>query len=128
MSCLILLQLEAVQGYCDPNPIEYMDHNVAEPNVVFYWGLSPNGHFSMSVDAIKEDFMKSVNKDDTYSAYQGSTCKLDMLIVESCQLPKYIHLDKGSTKELKACWKILDYSNHMKPIYSQYTPQYSSGT
>ncbi|KAH7676383.1 poly(A) polymerase protein [Dioscorea alata] len=124
----LLLKLEAVQGYCDPNPTEYMDHNVAEPNVVFYWGLSPSGCFSTSVDAIKEDFMKSVNKDDTYSAYQGSTCKLDMLIVESCQLPKYIHLDKGSTKELMACEKILDYSNHMKPIYSQYTPQYSGGT
>uniref|UniRef100_A0A6N2M2U9 polynucleotide adenylyltransferase n=1 Tax=Salix viminalis TaxID=40686 RepID=A0A6N2M2U9_SALVM len=35
-----LPQLEAVQGFCDPNPMEYVDMDVSEPNVVFYWGLN----------------------------------------------------------------------------------------
>ncbi|KAJ6689840.1 hypothetical protein OIU85_006172 [Salix viminalis] len=34
------LKLEAVQGFCDPNPMEYVDMDVSEPNVVFYWGLN----------------------------------------------------------------------------------------
>jgi len=88
------LQLEMVQGYCDPNPTEYVDHNVSDPNIVFYWGLSPSGNRLIDIDSVREDFMKSVNK-DIYSDVNSNRCRLELSVVESSQLPKNLELGDG---------------------------------
>nr|XP_010921414.2 nuclear poly(A) polymerase 3 isoform X2 [Elaeis guineensis] len=121
----LLLKLENVQGFCDPNPTEYVDQNVAEPNTVFYWGLLPNETIFMDTDSVKEDFMNSVYKD--LYADKSSRCKLELSIVESAQLPKHVQIGSGGTKGSKACWRILDYNHLRKPVYSQYLPHYFVG-
>ncbi|XP_010938209.1 nuclear poly(A) polymerase 3 isoform X1 [Elaeis guineensis] len=121
----LLLKLEMLQGFCDPNPTEYVDHDVAEPNTVFYWGLLPNETIFMDTDSVKEDFIKSVNK-DIYGD-KSTRCKLELSIVKSTQLPKCVQIDSRVTKRSKACWRILDYNHLRKPVYSQYLPQYFVG-
>ncbi|XP_022640802.1 nuclear poly(A) polymerase 3-like [Vigna radiata var. radiata] len=32
----LLLPLEVTQGFCDPNPTEYVDSEKTKPNVIFY--------------------------------------------------------------------------------------------
>ncbi|KAJ6791621.1 nuclear poly(A) polymerase 3 isoform X1 [Iris pallida] len=121
----LLLKLETMQGYCDPNPTEYVDHSVSDPNVVFYWGLSPNGSNLTDIISVKEGFMKSVNK-DLYSDSRSNRCKIELSIVDSSQFPKSLQLDSGASKGSKACWRIPDYNQqHRRPIiYSPYFPQY----
>lgn len=121
----LLLKLEMVLGFCDPNPTEYVDHNVDEPNTVFYWGLLPNKTVLVDIDSVKEDFMKNVNKD--LYGNKSSSCKLELSIIESAQLPKHVQMDSGSTKGSKACWRILDHHHLGKPVYSQHLPHYIVG-
>lgn len=120
--CLIL-KLEEVQGICDPNPTEYVDIDVTEPNVVFYWGLNPGkGNFT-DIVSVKEDFMKNID-----NGYQGSPGRLEFSIVQASELPKNVLVGSGSGKGTKACWKILDYYNQQRiPIYSQHLPHYFVG-
>lgn len=118
----IVLQLEELQGFCDPNPIEFVEHDVAEPNTVFYWGLSSNGRSSIDVDSLKEEFMKSVDNGD-----QGSGCRLELTIVNSQQLPKNAQFDCVSERDSKAYWRIPDYRRPRQPVYSQHLPHYCVG-
>lgn len=76
-----------MQGYCDPNPTEYVDHQEADPNAVFYWGLSPIASHSIDIDSVKEDFLKSVNK-DAYNDIGTNRCRLELSVVEISRLPK----------------------------------------
>ncbi|XP_020691562.1 nuclear poly(A) polymerase 3 [Dendrobium catenatum] len=123
----LLLKLEREHGFCDPNPKEYVDSNVDNPNVVFYWGLSSLGRAGFDLSSIKEEFMKSINKEE-HSGYQNTKCKLELSILQTSQLPKDLDLNYGSEKRTKACWRIMDYYNqHRKPAYSQYIPSYFIG-
>lgn len=79
----LLLKLEEVQGFCDPNPTEYVDHGTTEPNTMFYWGLSPNQSNFTDINFVKEEFMKSVDNGNG-----GSGCRLELSIVDSSELPK----------------------------------------
>lgn len=83
--------METVQGFCDPNPTEYVDHKVAGPNAVFYWGLSSNRSSFIDIDFVRKDFMRSVNKDN-YSDTSNNPCKLELCVVESDELPKNLNL------------------------------------
>ncbi|CAJ1963130.1 unnamed protein product [Sphenostylis stenocarpa] len=56
----LLLHLEVIQGFCDPNPTEYVDSEKAEPNVVFYWGLQPSNNNILDIDSVKGEFMKII--------------------------------------------------------------------
>ncbi|KAJ8636269.1 hypothetical protein MRB53_010536 [Persea americana] len=118
----LLLKLEELQGFCDPNPMEFVEHDVAEPNTVFYWGLSSNGRSSIDVDSLKEEFMKSVDNGD-----QGSGCRLELTIVNSQQLPKNAQFDCVSERDSKAYWRIPDYRRPRQPVYSQHLPHYCVG-
>ncbi|RWR76419.1 nuclear polyA polymerase 3 [Cinnamomum micranthum f. kanehirae] len=118
----LLLKLEELQGFCDPNPVEFVEHDVAEPNTVFYWGLSSNGRSSIDMDSLKEEFMKSVENGD-----QGSGCRLELTIVNSQQLPKDAQFYCLSEKDSKAYWRIPDYRRPRQPVYSQHLPRYCVG-
>ncbi|XP_072961679.1 nuclear poly(A) polymerase 3 isoform X2 [Typha angustifolia] len=121
----LLLKLEIVEGYCDPNPTEYVDHNITEPNVVFYWGLLTEGSTFLDINSVKEDFMRSVIN-DVYGEDRSARCKLELSVIESSQLPKSMLVESG-VKGCKACWRILDNNQLGTPVYSQYVPHYFVG-
>ncbi|XP_042406611.1 nuclear poly(A) polymerase 3-like [Zingiber officinale] len=121
----LLLKLEMVIKYCDPNPTEFVDHVVAEPNVVFYWGLSPDGE-TIDIDWLKEEFMKSVNTDHLPDV-NHNLCKLDLELVHSSQLPKGLDFDAGSARWSKPHWRIRDNRESRIPLYSQHLPHYFVG-
>ncbi|KAI4364506.1 hypothetical protein MLD38_020587 [Melastoma candidum] len=50
------LQLEQLQGRCNPSPSEYIDAGIDEPNLVFYWGLKPGHSNPLDVQSLKDDF------------------------------------------------------------------------
>ncbi|GKV37891.1 hypothetical protein SLEP1_g45860 [Rubroshorea leprosula] len=118
----LLIKLEEVQSPCDPNPAEYVDVDVEEPNAVFYWGLLPGKTNFPDIESVKEAFWKVVS-----NGYQGSLGRLELSIVQVSQLPNYARLDNASRKGTKACWKIFDYNQQRIPIYSQHLPDYVVG-
>ncbi|KAG2395420.1 Nuclear poly(A) polymerase [Vigna angularis] len=78
----LLLHLEATQGFCDPNPTEYVDSEKTEPNVVFYWGLKSNKNNFLDIDSVKGEFMKIIK-----NGYEGSPGRMEMSILLASQLP-----------------------------------------
>lgn len=117
-----LLQLEEVQGLCDPNPTEYIDTDVAEPNIVFYWGLQPGRTNLLDIEAVEKDFLKNI-----HNGYQGCPGQMELSIVQASQLSKSAHFDPASEKRIKAYWKIPEYNLHRIPVYSQHLPHYFVG-
>ncbi|CAL5415287.1 unnamed protein product [Camellia sinensis] len=79
-------QLEELQSFCDPNPTEYVDVNVTEPNIVFYWGLGRNGFLDLR--SVKEYFVQSIR-----AGYQGRTGTMKLSVVQASQLPKNAQFD-----------------------------------
>ncbi|XP_017975784.1 PREDICTED: LOW QUALITY PROTEIN: nuclear poly(A) polymerase 3 [Theobroma cacao] len=119
--CLIL-KLEEVQGLCDPNPAEYIDLDVAEPNVVFYWGLQPGKTNVIDIESLREDFWRNIS-----NGYQGLLRRMELSIVQASQLAKYAQFDTLSRKGTKASWKMSDCNQQRIPIYSQHLPHYVVG-
>ncbi|XP_014517987.2 nuclear poly(A) polymerase 3 isoform X1 [Vigna radiata var. radiata] len=78
----LLLHLEATQGFCDPNPTEYVDSEKTEPNVIFYWGLKSNKNNFLDIDSVKGEFMKIIK-----NGYEGSPGRMEMSILLASQLP-----------------------------------------
>ncbi|THG14284.1 hypothetical protein TEA_021869 [Camellia sinensis var. sinensis] len=76
-----LTKLEELQSFCDPNPTEYVDVNVTELNIVFYWDLGRIGFFDSR--SVKEYFVQSIR-----AGYQGRTGKMNLSVVQASQLPK----------------------------------------
>ncbi|KAH7843463.1 hypothetical protein Vadar_016899 [Vaccinium darrowii] len=89
----LLVKLEEIQGFCDPNPTEYVDVNVAEPNTVFYWGLQPERSDFLDIKSVKEDFVKSLS-----NGCQGPTRKITLSVVQASELPKNAQIDSESNK------------------------------
>ncbi|KAA8527345.1 hypothetical protein F0562_034940 [Nyssa sinensis] len=118
----LLVKLEEVQGFCDPNPTEYVDMDEAEPNIVFYWGLQPGRSDFLDIESVEEDFMKNIS-----NGYQGPPGKIALTIVQASQLPKSAQFDTGSRKGTKACWRILDSNQQRVPVYSKHSPHYFVG-
>ncbi|RZR79169.1 hypothetical protein BHM03_00004801 [Ensete ventricosum] len=123
---VVQMQLEMVQEYCDPNPTENVDHNITEPNIVFYWGLSHKGNTFINIGSLKKDFMKSLNTDQ-FADGNRNHCKLGLSIVQYSQLPKSLRLDASGAKGSEPCGETLDNNYLQKPVYSQYLPQYFVG-
>jgi len=78
------LQLEDVQGFCDPNPTEYMvaGEIETEQSVVFYWGLHPSRRARFNVDSVEGFFWKNIT-----NGYQGKVGKMRLTIVQASELP-----------------------------------------
>ncbi|KAL5782097.1 hypothetical protein ACOSP7_007126 [Xanthoceras sorbifolium] len=118
----LILKLEEVQGLCDPNPSEYVDMDVQEPNVVFYWGLQPGKTNYPDIESVEKDFSKNI-----HNGYQGSPGRMELSIVQASELSKNAEFDTGTGKRTKACWKIFDYHQPRIPLYSQHLPHYFVG-
>ncbi|XP_052484778.1 nuclear poly(A) polymerase 3-like [Gossypium raimondii] len=62
----LLIKLEEVQGLCDPNPVEYIDVNIVDPHVIFYWGLQAGKTNAIDIKSVKDVFWKNIS-----TGYQG---------------------------------------------------------
>ncbi|KAL6548185.1 hypothetical protein OROGR_008606 [Orobanche gracilis] len=123
---ILLVKLEEVQGFCDPNPAEYVDADLVEPHVIFYWGLCPGRSNFISVDSIKEDFLRNIS-----AGYDGPVGKMDLRVVKASEYPKAETRtgSKGTTiattTTRKACWRVVVDSNQPKIVlYSSLIPGY----
>ncbi|XP_059289397.1 nuclear poly(A) polymerase 3-like [Lycium ferocissimum] len=112
----LLVKLEELLGFCDPNPTEYVDTDASEPNIIFYWGL-PTGRVDLiNADLVEEYFLKSVD-----NGYQGSTGTMKLSIVKAYQLPKKAQ-SACERKNSKPCWRVVDGNRKKVPPQSKYKP------
>lgn len=111
-----LAQLEELQGFCDPNPLEYVDVDLAAPNVVFYWGLQPSRSDIIDIDFVDEDFMRNMS-----NGYRVPPGRMRLSVVKASQLPKSVTCNTGS-KGMKARWRILDNSQRKIPVHTNSLP------
>ncbi|XP_061352763.1 nuclear poly(A) polymerase 3 [Gastrolobium bilobum] len=111
----LLLILEGVQGFCDPNPTEYVDNEKTEPNVVFYWGLQPGKNNFVDIDLVEGEFMKIVS-----NGREGSSGRMELSTLLASELPKNVQFDDGNVKGRKHCWKIIDCDEKRSQVYSQH--------
>ncbi|GFZ13877.1 poly(A) polymerase 3 [Actinidia rufa] len=88
----LLVKVEELQGFCDPNPTQYVDVNVAEPNIVFYWGLNPDRSGFLDIRSVKEDFVKTI----TNGSQGPTTRKITLSVVQASQLPKNAQFESES--------------------------------
>lgn len=121
-----MVQLEDIQGFCDPNPTEYVDTEKSKPNVVFYWGLQ-DGKYNVEYDIklIEEEFMSYIS-----TFYDGCPGRMELSILQASELPKNAQIDDDheeddksseSAKGTRLCWKkIADYDEkRSSPAYTQ---------
>ncbi|XP_057470873.1 nuclear poly(A) polymerase 3-like isoform X2 [Actinidia eriantha] len=88
----LLVKVEELQGFCDPNPSQYADVNVADPNIVFYWGLNPGMTGFLDISSVKKDFVKNIT-----NGSPGPTGKITLSIVQASQLPKNARFESESS-------------------------------
>ncbi|XP_027331330.1 nuclear poly(A) polymerase 3 [Abrus precatorius] len=113
----LLGMLEGIQGFCDPNPTEYVEDEKSEPNVVFFWGLQPGKNDLIDIDLVEGEFMKIIG-----NGYEGSHGKMELSVLLASHLPKNAQVDDGTVKGRKTCWKIIDYDKKRNMVYSQHLP------
>ncbi|KAI4344757.1 hypothetical protein L6164_011948 [Bauhinia variegata] len=108
----LLLKLEEeVQGFCDPNPTEYVDTEKTEPNMVFFWGLQHNRNNLVDINLVEGEFLKNIS-----NGFDGNPGKMELSIVLASQLPKNAKFDNGSVKgSTKSYWKIVEYDKKRSP-------------
>ncbi|KAK4725799.1 hypothetical protein R3W88_030716 [Solanum pinnatisectum] len=126
----LLVKLEELLGFCDPNPTEYVDTDASEPNVIFYWGLPTGRADLISADLVEEYFLKSID----HGLNQVSTGTMKLSIVKAYQLPKKAdQLTALERKNSKTCWRVVDgnpkktvpqpkYKPHCAESASDYLP------
>jgi len=85
----LILKLESLGVYCDPDPSEQVDHTSNEPNAVFFWGLMYRRNIQICTSSLKEDFMRSV-LNNIYGKKKCAHSDITMSIVGSPQLPKSV--------------------------------------
>ncbi|RCV45105.1 hypothetical protein SETIT_9G426300v2 [Setaria italica] len=85
----LILKLESLGVFCDPDPSEQVDHTINEPNVVFFWGLMYRRSIQICSSSLKEDFMKSVFN-NIYGKEKCAHSDITMSIVGPPQLPKSV--------------------------------------
>ncbi|CAI9119043.1 OLC1v1020697C1 [Oldenlandia corymbosa var. corymbosa] len=118
----LLIKLEELQGFCDPSPFEYVDVDMAAPNVVFYWGLQPSRSDIIDIDVVEEDFMKNMS-----NGYRVPPGRMKLSVVKASQLPKGMTAPNhgGGKGGTKAHWRVLD-SSQRKTHSSPEGPQISN--
>lgn len=83
-----MLQLDELQVAYDPNPTEYSDSTIQDPNVVFYWGLAPGRSNYLDLNVVQEDFRKNLS-----TGYKGGLPgKITITVIQASQLPKNMQI------------------------------------
>lgn len=88
----LLMKLEQMQGLCDPNPTEYEELNVADPNVIFYWGLNPTKTDFIDMKYVRDYFIRSIRNN-----YRGPIGRMSLSVVPAALFPKKAQPDKESS-------------------------------
>ncbi|XP_023738898.1 nuclear poly(A) polymerase 3 [Lactuca sativa] len=70
----LLVKLE-LQSFCDPNPSEYFDESIQDPNVVFYWGLAVD---DLDLDLVQKEFQKNLG-----NGFKGITGKMTLSLIQT---------------------------------------------
>ncbi|KAF1890736.1 hypothetical protein Lal_00013331 [Lupinus albus] len=97
--------LEGLEGFCDPNPTEYVENEKGEPNVVFYWGMHPGDkNRLLEIELIEKEFMKII-----VNGCEGSPGRMKLSILIASQLPRN---DDETMKATKTCFKVIDYDDN----------------
>lgn len=118
---LRFLQLEQLQGRCDPSPSEYTDADSKEPNLVFYWGLKPGRSNPLDVQSLEDDFLTNLK------GYQVPVGSLKLSLAQASEMPRDVDLPARSKKGTKACWKVYGENEQRVPLFSQHHPHYMIG-
>ncbi|CAN4094979.1 unnamed protein product [Withania somnifera] len=116
----LLVKLEELLGFCDPNPIEYVEIDASEPNVIFYWGLPTGRADVINAVHIEEYFMKNFD-----NGYQGSTGTMKLSIVKAYQFPKKTQSTTCERKNTKPCWRVVDGKRKKQPPLPKYKPHFA---
>ncbi|KVH90225.1 hypothetical protein Ccrd_007793, partial [Cynara cardunculus var. scolymus] len=111
-SCSILCKilLEELRVFYDPNPTEYLDTTIQDPNVVFYWGLLPGRSNCLDLDLVQKEFKRNL-----VTGYKGLMRKMSLSIIQASELPKSLH-------QLADTHQLFLNSSEMVPVFSNPTP------
>ncbi|QHO06607.1 hypothetical protein HN51_065461 [Arachis hypogaea] len=119
----LLIILEGIQGFCDPNPTEYTDPDKSEPNMVFYWGLQSGRNNYLDIELVEGEFMKVIR-----NGCEGTPGRLELHLLSPSQLPKNAQFDDRSiiinNKGRKACWKMVGCDKKRSQVYPQHHIQH----
>jgi len=80
--------LEELQAVCDPNPNEYCDTSIKDPNVVYYWGLNSWSNDDFDIDLLQKEFKKTLR-----NGFKGIMGNITLSVIKTCELPKNLDLD-----------------------------------
>lgn len=95
---------------------------MAEPNVVFYWGLQPGRINFTDIESVEKYFMKNIN-----FGYHDIPGKIELSIVPASELLNDTQFHSGSGKGTKSCWKLIEYNQPKVSVYSQHLRNYFVG-
>ncbi|CAN6206512.1 unnamed protein product [Urochloa humidicola] len=98
----LILKMERAGIWCDPCPLEEIDHTVKDPNMVFYWGLIPEEIIYVDTSSVKEEFMKDVTN-DVYGKVKCTRSDVTISVVGVSQLPKGMRRHSVHWQYIKHC-------------------------
>lgn len=110
----LLVKLEELRVLYDPNPTEYLDTTIQDPNVVFYWGLVPGRSNYLDVDLVQEEFKRNL-----VTSYKGLTGKMTLTVIQASELPKSL--------QVVDTHQLFSTPSQMVPVYSNHAPHYFVG-
>ncbi|EOA32034.1 hypothetical protein CARUB_v10015278mg [Capsella rubella] len=125
----LLLKIEEVYGFCDPNPTEYVETYAKQPNIVFYWGLQLRTINVSDIESVETNFLKNLNS----GSFQGPVGRIHLSVVKASQLPRNSDCasDNRSKKVTRTCWRIRIREDKQQcknvPVYSKHLPGYVVG-
>ncbi|XP_076898210.1 nuclear poly(A) polymerase 3-like isoform X1 [Bidens hawaiensis] len=104
----LLVKLEEVRVFYDPNPTEYFDTTIQDPNVVFYWGIVVGRNRILNLDSLQDGFKKNLG-----TGYKGVTGNIALSIIPSSQLPKNLQVVDTQPVMSNPSQMVPMYSNHV---------------
>ncbi|KAJ9555000.1 hypothetical protein OSB04_009614 [Centaurea solstitialis] len=110
----LLTKLEELRVYYDPNPTEYLDTTIQDPNVVFYWGLVSGTSHYLDLDLVQEEFKRNL-----VTGYKGLTGRMSLAVIQVSELPK--------TLQLVDTHRLFSNPSQMVPMYANPEPDYFVG-
>ncbi|GKA32457.1 nuclear poly(A) polymerase 3 [Tanacetum coccineum] len=84
----ILQKLEELHAFYDPNPTEYSDTTIQDPNIIFYWGIVPGlSNNLFDLNSVQREFKKYLG-----TGSRGVKGKISLSVIPASRLPKILQL------------------------------------
>ncbi|PWA99848.1 poly(A) polymerase 3 [Artemisia annua] len=111
----LLQKLEEFHAFYDPNPAEYSDATIQDPNVVFYWGIVPGlSNILFDLNSVQREFKKYLG-----TGSKGVKGKISLSVIPASQLPKNLLLVDNP--------HVHSSPTQMIPVYTNPVPYYTVG-